>query len=320
MAAATVHLHPLQEHCMPLHPDAKAFLDARTAAGSRPVTELSVQAARDQSVEMLKLLGPPEEVARVSDLEIMEPDHAIPVRVYQPLGTAPFPMVVFFHGGGWVLGSLSTADFFCRQLANASGCLVVSVNYRHAPEDQYPAAPEDCYAATLWASERAEDIGGDASHLAVAGSSAGGNLAAVVTLMARDRRKPAIAFQLLIVPVIDYNFETMSYRENAEGYGLTTDGMRWFWKHYLRDPGQGDEPFASPIRATDLAGLPPAFVVTAEYDPLRDEGEAYAVRLKQSGVQVTNKRYEGMIHGYQGSEVMKDMAARLRLALGSVPR
>src|SRR5207244_3746574 len=151
-------------------------------------------------------LGTPEEVARVSDLEIMEPDRAIPVRVYQPFGTPPFPMVVYFHGGGWVLGSLSTADFFCRVLTNASGCLVISVNYRHAPEDQYPAAPEDCYLATVWAAERAEDIGGDASRLAVAGSSAGGNLAAVVTLMARDRGKPSIAFQLLHVPVIDYNF------------------------------------------------------------------------------------------------------------------
>jgi acetyl esterase len=230
---------------------------------------------------------------------------------------------VYFHGGGWVVGSVAISDPFCRALANASGCGVLSIEYRLAPEDRYPAAANDAYAATRWAAEHASDLGVDASRIAVGGSSAGGNLAAVVTLMAREHGAPPIAFQLLHVPVTDHDFGTPSYRANATGFGLTRRGMTWFWDHYAPDPKLRDEPYASPIRATDLSGLPPAHVVTAEYDPLLDEGKAYAARLLQAGVPTTYVEYPGMVHGFTsmamsiptGRTAIDDMGAALRRAL-----
>lgn len=223
-------------------------------------------------------------------------------------------MLVYFHGGGWVAGNLETADVFCRTMTRGAGCTVVSVNYRHAPEHKFPIAAEDAYAATQWAAQHTATFNGDAARLVVGGTSAGGNLAAVVALMARDRGGPPLAYQLLIVPVIDYNFATESYRENADGYGLTADAMRWYWKHYLRAEADGQHPYASPIRAPTLRGLPPALVVTAEFDPLRDEGKAYARRLQAEGVPTILKVYEGMIHGFLGPQANVDMAGALREA------
>jgi acetyl esterase len=233
------------------------------------------------------------------------------------------PGIVYFHGGGFVIGNLDSHDGTCRALANASGCAVVSVDYRLAPEHRFPAAPEDCYAALRFVAERGAELGIDARRLAVAGDSAGGNLAAVTALLARERRGPDVRFQLLVYPVADHAFDTPSYRDNAEGYFLSAAMMRWFWGHYLERPEQGDDPLASPLRAKDLAGLPPALVITAEYDPLRDEGEAYAARLKQAGVAAELLRYDGQIHGFfslfdaldDGRAAVERAGAALRAAL-----
>ena len=245
---------------------------------------------------------PGEDVASVEDLEVPGPDGPLPVRVYRPDGAAvPAPVVVFFHGGGWVLGSIATHDATCRGLANRTGAVYVSVDYRLAPEHPYPAAPEDCYAATCWVADHAADLGVDPGRLAVAGDSAGGNLAAVVCQMARDRSGPAIAFQLLIYPVTDLDLDRWpSMEENADGPLLTREGMDWFARHYVGTlPFTGD-PYAAPIRAADLSGLPQAHVATAGHDPLRDEGAGYAEALAAAGVTVGYDNFATMIHGFVG--------------------
>ena len=299
-----------------LHPQAKAFLDQRAALGARPVNELTVEAAREQAVRLARAMGgPAEPVARVDERLLPGPYGDIPVRIYLTQLHGYVPMLVYFHGGGWVVGNLETVDAFCRSMTNLSRCTVVSVNYRHAPEHKFPLPVEDAYAVTQWVATHAATLGGDPARLAVGGTSAGGTQAAVVAQMAHDRRGPQIACQLLIVPVIDHNFETASYRENADGYGLTVDGMHWYWKHYLGTAADGTHPYASPIRAASLRGLPPAIVVTAEFDPLRDEGEAYAARLRAEGVPVVAKRFEGMVHQFLGSDSNAEIAGMLRQAL-----
>lgn len=297
---------------MPLNPEARKFLDERIAAGSRPVNELTVEQARDQAIKMSALLGPGQSVAHVQESSIRIDDIEIPIRVYVPSGSGPFPVLVYFHGGGWVVGNLDTSDVQCRALTNAAGCLVISVNYRHAPEHKFPAAANDAYAATRYIASHAAEFNGDARRIAVGGASAGGNLAAVVALMARDQDGPRVAFQLLMVPVIYHNFESASYRENAESYGLTREGMIYYWNHYLTDGKDGRNPYASPIRAERMSGLPPALVITAEFDPLRDEGIAYAARLKEAGVKVTHIHRPGMIHGFLGAEINETIAGEMR--------
>jgi acetyl esterase len=299
---------------MPLHLDAAAFMKQREAWGVRPTTELSVEEAREQTLRVAKLMGAGEPVAKTEDHTMAGPHGDIPLRIYTPQGSGPFPVLVFYHGGGWVVGNLDSADMFCRLMTNAAGCVVVSVNYHHAPEHKFPMAADDAYAGAVWAAQNAATFNGDATRLAVSGSSAGGNLAAVVAQMARDTGTPAITFQLLIVPVCAYNFDTNSYRVNADGYGLTTDAMKWYWRHYLRDEADGANPYASPLRAKSLKGLPPAFVATAEFDPLCDEGNAYAARLKTDGVPTQHRCYEGMIHGFLGAQANADMVAALRQA------
>ena len=212
----------------------------------------------------------------------------------------------------------------CRLLADWGRCIVVSVYYRHAPEHPYPAAIEDAYAATVWSAEHAREIGADVARLAVCGDSAGGNLAAAVTLKAREHG-PRIAFQNLVYPVVDHDFTRPSYEENSAGFGLSRDTMQWYWDQYAPNAEDRLNPLASPLRATDLAGLPPAFIQTAEYDPLRDEGEAYAARLRDAGVAVTVKRYDGVIHGFigqsgefdVGKEAVIDAVHALREAFGT---
>lgn len=299
---------------MPLHPDAQQNLDERAALGARNVQELSVAEGRAQSLR-LAATAPRERVPLIREFEIADAYGTIPLRLYYPNEDKILPIIVFFHGGGWVLGNLETDDAVCRQWANGVQALVVSVNYHHAPEDKFPAAAEDAYTATRWVSEHAAEIGGDASRLAVAGKSAGGNLAAATTLMARDRGVPPIAFQLLWVPVLDHNLETRSYHDNAEGYGLTRADMTWFWNQYLAHPSDGENPYASPLRAKDLSKLPPAFVVIAQYDPLRDEAVAYAEKLRAAGVAVESRCFEGMIHGFVGTQALEDAMRELRRAL-----
>ena len=300
---------------MPLHPQAKELIDQMAA--QPPLETLTVPQARARAMEMVKRFGPGEPVARVEDRNIPGPGGDIPIRFYTPEGTGPWPVLVFFHGGGWVVGNLETSDFYCRAVTNAARCIVASVNYRHAPEHKFPAAVEDAYAATAWVAANAHAINGDPARIAVSGSSAGASLAAAAAMIARDRGKPRIAFQVLSVPVMDHNFETSSYRENADGYGLTRGAMQWFWQHYLEADADGAHPHASPLRATDLRGLPPAFISIAEFDPLCDEGEAYANKLSAAGVPVTCKRYAGMVHMFLGPESIPDLAQHLRTAFGT---
>ena len=284
---------------MPLDPEAKMLLEQLTTV-VRPFEELSVEEARAAIVTLSAAAGEGEPVARVENRTLPGPRGEIPVRVYTPEGRAPFPVLVYFHGGGWVIGNLETHDGLCRHLANAAHCVVVSVDYRLAPEHPFPASGEDAYAATRWVAGNAAALGGDAKRIAVGGDSAGGNLSAVVSLMARDRGGPPIVFQLLVYPATDLPSANMSYRENAEGYFLTAKSMRWFFAHYCGANPDASDPYLCPLRAKNLGGLPPALVVTAEFDPLRDEGEAYAARLREAGVRTKLTRYPGMIHGFFG--------------------
>lgn len=283
---------------MALDAQAQGLLEMMAAQGMKDFSAMTVDEAREVGVGFIALQGEPEAVADVSDRTVAGPAGEIPVRVYRPAGDGPFPAVVYFHGGGWVIGSIDVADAPCRSLANAAGAVVVSVGYRKAPEHVFPAAPEDCYAATAWVVEHAAELGVDPAAVAVAGDSAGGNLAAAVTLMARDRGGPTLAYQLLIYPAVDAGGEYASRVENGEGYLLTKNAMDWFYGHYLASPDQIEEPYASPIRAADHTGLPPAIVITAGYDPLCDEGNAYAETLRAAGVPVRHLTNPSMIHGF----------------------
>ncbi|MBX3706329.1 MAG: alpha/beta hydrolase [Pseudomonadales bacterium] len=261
-----------------------------------PLASLAPPDAR-QMYRMMRPLNPDIALAAVADRTIAGPTGPIPVRIYTPAGKGPFPVLVNLHGGGWVIGDLDTADAACRDLANTAGCVVVSVDYRLAPEHRYPAAVEDSYAATVWAADNMAALNGN-GRLAVGGESAGGNLAAVVCQQARAAGRPRIDFQLLLYPVTDCDLTRASYAANGWGYLLETDTMRWFWDQYCPDPARRAEPAASPLRAADLGKLPPALVVTAEFDPLRDEGEAYARALEAAGNRVTMRRFDGLLHDF----------------------
>ncbi len=297
---------------MPLHPVAEKFIATAKEAGFGPVCGLPVDEARRVSKEMFASAPPGEPVAKVEDIAIpggVTGD--IPARVYTPAGEGPFPILVHFHGGGWVVGDLDGSDFECRALANAGGCVLVSVDYCLAPENKFPAPAEDAYRATCWVAENAAALGGN-GDVGVSGMSAGGNLAAVVALMARDREGPELVCQLLVVPVTDCGCDTASHVECGDEYLLTREEMQWFWSQYLATPKDGDLPYASPLRAPDLSGLPPARVHTAEFDPLRDEGQAYAERLQAAGVPVSYRCYEGMIHMVQGAAATVDLGEFLK--------
>ena len=251
---------------MPVDPQIQALLDM--GAGVPATNTLTVPAARVQYEGRIRLMAPPAEVAAVAERTVAGPGGDLRLRIYRPHGSGPFPLLAFFHGSGFVLCSLDTHDGMCRNLCAGAGCVVVSVDYRLAPEHKYPAGLDDCVFATRWIEEHAAELEGDAARLAVAGDSAGGNLAAAAALRLRDEGGPHLIGQLLIYPVTDYHTPgTPSYRENADGYGLTRDTMVWFWDHYLSDVSQATDPYVSPLRARDLNNLPPALVVTAEYDP-----------------------------------------------------
>jgi acetyl esterase len=282
---------------MPLHPKVEKLLAGMARLGLKPIDETPLPEARRQMVEASGLLSPPEPVHSSNDLTIPAPEGEIPLRIYRP-SEGSLPVVVYFHGGGWVIGSIDSHDGYCRSLANAANCVVVSVEYRLAPEHKYPAATNDAYAAVEWISQNAETIGGRAGPIGIAGDSAGGNLAAVVALMSRDRGGPAIGCQVLIYPITDCHLETPSYLQFAEDYFLTRRAMIWFWDQYCPNPSERNQPYASPLRAETLNNLPPALILTAQYDPLRDEGEAYAASLREASVPCRLIRYDGMIHGF----------------------
>ena len=278
-----------------LQVDVQAVLEAMAAMELPPLESMSPVEARDFAAQGAAVSPPGPEIGEIVDGTLPGPGGELEYRVYRPEGEGPHPVVVYFHGGGWVLGSAISDDPFCRDLCKRSEAVLVSVNYRHAPEARFPAAVDDAYAALLWVAEHAIELGGIPGQLAVAGWSAGGNLAAVVTQLARDNGGPTIAGQLLITPVTDSDLETASYIENADGYVLTKPLMVWFWDHYI-DEADRDDPRVSPLRADSLAGLPPAFVVTCQFDPLREEGQAYAAAMESAGVAVEQLRARGHTH------------------------
>ncbi len=283
---------------MPVDPQAQVFLDGLAQAGARRMAETSPEEMRT-GYSLLAALGlPATEPPSTEDRLIPGPAGDIPVRLYRPQAEGPHPVVVFFHGGGFVIGGIDTHDPLCQQISSRVPAVVVSVEYRLAPEHPFPAAVEDCWAATQWVAAHASELGADPARLAVAGDSAGGNLAAVVAIRARDAGGPALAFQLLIYPTTDATGSHPSIQANGQGYFLTAETMAWFQGHYLGPDGDRRHPDASPLFIEDLAGLAPAFIVTAEYDPLRDEGEAYGRRLEEAGVPTKVRRYDGMIHAF----------------------
>jgi acetyl esterase len=308
---------------MPMDPQAQVILDLVNASGFGDISEMEPTDVR----ALMESLSAPStvHVARVENRTIPGPAGEIPIRIYGPDESGPLPVLVWFHGGGWVIGSLDTADGLCREIVDSAGCMVVSVDYRLAPEHRFPAGVDDSYAAARWVSEHATEIGADPSKVAVGGDSAGGHLAAVTAMTARDLGAPPLVFQLLVYPALEHEFSRPSMIENAEGYMLTADGMRWFYRHTLNDPSEGDDPRVSPIRAESLADLPPAFVITAEFDPLRDQGLAYADALAAAGVTVTSTTYDGVFHGFfsmsamidQSKVAIGDAVAALRAAFGS---
>jgi acetyl esterase len=244
--------------------------------------------------------GQPPPVGAVTDLTLPGPAGELPARVYRPDGEPPFPVLVYFYGGGWTLGNLETCDALCRALTNAARCVTVSVQYRLAPEHPFPAAVEDSHAGFAWVAGHAAELGVDPARVAVGGDSAGGNLAAALCLLARDRGGPSPRHQLLVYPNTDHAWDPEALRAFEDPLLFNRWSVAWYWKHYLADERDGSNPLASPLRAASLAGLPGATVITAEYDPLRDQGERYAERLREEGVKVELRRYDGMAHGFFG--------------------
>ncbi len=299
---------------MALDSQAKQFLDALAEQNAPAWEELTPEEGRKVFAGLTDLFGEVEPVERLQDVDNL--------RIYTPAGTGPFPAVVYFHGGGWVLGSRNTHDVLCRRLANGAECVVISVDYPLSPECRFPEPLENCYEATQFIAHNAEKFQINPNRIAVAGDSAGGNLAAAVAHLATERGTPSLCFQLLIYPVLNHDFSTQTYNEFAEGFGLNKSSMQWFWQQYLGSDDDGHNPHASPLRSNDFSRLPPTHVILAEYDVLRSEGEAYAAKLVEGGVPTTVECYDGMIHGFThlagildtGKQSLLDAASVLRKA------
>ncbi|MFZ5914385.1 MAG: alpha/beta hydrolase [Pseudomonadota bacterium] len=297
------------------NPDAKGLADVPPEAGRGMFHAMAA---------MFDVKDAP--IGKVENRKIPGPAGEIPVRIYTPVaaGTEPLPCLVYYHGGGWVIGDLETHEGACRMLANDSGCRVISVDYRLAPEHVFPAAPEDCFAALKWVAANAQPLGVDPKRIAVGGDSAGGNLSAVVCQMAREAGGPSVAFQLLIYPATDMALGTGSKKENATGYFLEERTMHYFYDLYVPKGTDENDPRLSPLRAKNFAGLPPAYVITAQYDVLRDEGRLYAEKLKEAGVKVTHVNYDTLIHGFftmagvipAARPAIADAAKAVKAALG----
>jgi acetyl esterase len=308
---------------MPLDPQVEGLLNQIAAMGTPPIASMTVEEARAMSAGFVAMGGEEVPVASARDITIPVDDAKLGARVYAPDGDGPHPIVVFFHGGGFVIGDLDSHDNVARTICRDAQAIVVAVDYRMGPEHRFPAAPQDCFAATRWVAEHAAEFDGDASRLALCGDSAGGNLSAVVSQMARDAGGPAITFAALIYPAVDMTLTGGSIVENAKGYFLEKEDMDWFMAQYLNTDEDRSNVMASPALHANLAGLPSCFITTCEFDPLRDEGEAYGAALRANGVQAENKRYDGLIHGAAsmagivdgGRQMLADVGERLRVAL-----
>jgi acetyl esterase len=312
---------------MPLDPEVKQLLERLHAADPRPRSVLSVAETREKYLQSRTLAGRPRQLARVEDRTIPGRGRPIPVRIYAPTSGTVLPALVYFHGGRFISGDLETHDPVCRDLATRSGCIIVAVDYRLAPEHRFPAALDDAYDAVVWVSENGYHLGIEAQRVGVGGDSVGANLAAVVALLDRDRRGGALKCQMLVYPMLDATCSCESHRTFATGYGPGSEDMMRGWREYLGGQVDPKNPLASPFFAKDLRGLPPALVQTAEYDTLRDEAETYARRLRDAGVPVVSTRYDGAIHGFfqmagvleSGRRAMDEAAGFLRDVLGSSP-
>jgi acetyl esterase len=284
---------------MSLDPIAAGLLQQMEDAGAPPMHTLAPTEAREMAQAFHALAGEPEEVAQTQEFSIPVDGGEIAITLITPRGLAGVSgCLLYYHGGGWVIGSRETVAPACHALASRGSCRVANVEYRLSPEHKFPTPLDDCYAVLKWFIENGESVQVDASKIAVGGDSAGGNLAAAVALRARDEGLDNIKLQLLIYPVTNFAFDTASYEDNGDGYLLTKDMMSWFWNHYLSNSSDGEHPYASPLRAKDLSGLPQTVVYTAEFDPLRDEGEAYANKLRSAGVDVHLTRFDGQIHAF----------------------
>jgi acetyl esterase len=282
---------------MSLAPEIDAFLKRLEALNLPQVWQAPIDEIRRNTQGRTITSGPVENILEISNRFIPGPTADLPVRIYRPTADTNAPAIVYFHGGGWVLNFLDIYDASLARLANQSGATIIAVNYQKAPEHPFPIPFDDCYATLLWVMENATNLGIDENRIGVAGDSAGGNLAAAVALKARDN-DIALSVQILIYPATDRNFDTASYKENATGYGLSTQAMQWFWDQYLQGSHHDENPYAIPMRASSFKALAPAIIITAQYDPLLTDGERYAELLHRDGVPVLYKGYEGMIHGF----------------------
>jgi acetyl esterase len=281
-----------------MHPQARGVLDEIEAAAPATDKPKSLEELRSQELVEARFFGEPEPVRAVRDVRVAGPGGLIDVRLYYPDAPAPHPIVMFVHGGGWALGSIALSDTLCRALCRTSRALVASVGYRLAPEHPFPAGLNDGYTVLEWLHENASGLDADPALIAVCGDSAGGNLAAALALMARDLGGPSLALQVLIYPALDPTLSSGSFESLAVGFGLTRSDMQFFWELYLKSSKDADDPYASPLQARSLKGVAPALIVTAELDPLVDEGELYGERLRAAGVPARTVRYEGMVHGF----------------------
>ncbi len=314
---------------MPVDPQVQVLLDFMAGSGGAPISHETLAATREgfwMLVAMTAGAGP-DSVA-VTDRAIDGPHGTIPLRIYTPTGGRPVGAVLFIHGGGWTIGSAEAYDPIAKIVADGSGAVVVSVDYRLAPEHAFPVPYDECWAALAWVATNANDLGVDPGRIAVMGDSAGGNLSAVLALRARDEGGPALAAQVLVYPATDADLDRASYVENGAGYFLERSTMQFFWECYTASGADAHDPRLSPLRAESLAALPPALVITAEFDPLRDEGEAYAAALAAAGVDVEQQRYDGMIHGFAmmplavpaGAAALEQATRAIRRAFGTLAR